>query len=119
MKKINLKGKFELFSEQWTPKAIASLNDYQLKIARIQGDFPFHRHQDTDEMFLLIEGRMRMDFENGSEELEAGELIVVPKGALHRPHADEEAKILMIEPAGTLNTGDVEDEHTQREIETL
>jgi mannose-6-phosphate isomerase-like protein (cupin superfamily) len=119
MKKINLPEKFALFSERWSPKVIAALNEYHLKIARIEGDFTWHKHDETDEMFLVVEGSIRMDFKEHSEELAEGELIVVPRGVLHRPHADAEAKILMIEPAGTLNTGDVRDEFTQSETDWI
>ena len=119
MKKINLQEKFGLFSEQWSPRVIAALNGYHLKIARIEGDFTWHKHDETDEMFLVVAGSMRMDFEDRSEELGSGELIVVPRGVLHKPHADTEARIMMIEPAGTRNTGDVTDRFTQSSTEWI
>ena len=116
MDKVNVLDKFRLFTEQWSPKIVAQVNDYQVKIARIQGDFTWHAHDDTDEMFYVLEGTMRMDFEDREVPLEAGEMIVVPRGVQHKPHADDEAKIMMFEPSGTLNTGDVVNEFTRDEI---
>ena len=119
MKKINLDEKFSLFSDQWAPRIIAQLNDYQVKLARIQGDFTWHTHDDTDEMFIVLEGSLRMDYEEGSAPVEAGELIVVPKGTAHKPFAAEEAKIMLIEPSGTSNTGDKKDSFTREQTEWI
>ena len=108
--KVNLSGKFSLFSEHWTPKIIAELNDYQIKIAKVEGDFVWHNHSDTDEFFLVIEGTLFIEFESETMELKTGELCVVPKGVQHRPYAKEECRIMLIEPRGVVNTGDAESE---------
>jgi len=112
MKKINLNEKFALFHEHWTPKIISELNDYQIKIVKVEGDFVWHDHSNTDEFFLVIEGTLFIEFESETMELNAGELYVVPKGVQHRPFAKEECKIMLIEPRGVVNTGDVEGELT-------
>ena len=103
---INFREKFGLFSEQWQPKVIAEMNDYQFKIAKLQGDFIWHDHPDTDETFIVIEGTLRLDFRDGSVTLNPGEMYVVPKGVEHKPFAEDEVKIMMIEPRGTRNTGE-------------
>ena len=107
-KSINFKEKLGLFDEQWSPKVIAEMNDYQLKIVKIEGDFVWHSHGDTDEVFIVLEGNLRIDFRDGCVSLSEGEMYVVPKGVEHKPYADEEVKILLIEPGGVLNTGDEE-----------
>ena len=106
--KVNLAEKFALFSEHWTPKIIAELNDYQIKIVKVKGDFVWHDHSDTDEFFFVIEGTLFIEFENKTMELNTGELYVVPKGVQHRPYALEECKVMLIEPRGVVNTGDAE-----------
>jgi len=105
-KAINFNDKLSLFSEHWSPKVIAEMNDYQFKIVKIKGDFVFHNHQDTDETFIVLEGSLRIDFDDGFVAVEAGEMYVVPKGVEHKPYAEEEVKMLLIEPRGVLNTGD-------------
>lgn len=102
---INLRDKFESFTQQWSPRVVAQMNDYQFKLVRIQGEFLWHDHPDTDETFLVLEGRLCIEFEDGSVELGAGELYVVPRGRRHKPSAGEEAKVLLIEPCGVVNTG--------------
>lgn len=102
---INLKEKFSLFTEQWTPKVIAEMNDYQFKLARLHGDFLWHNHPDTDEAFLILEGILRIDFRDGAVSLGPGELYVVPKGVEHKPFAEHEVKVMLIEPRGLKNTG--------------
>ena len=106
--KVNLAEKFALFSEHWTPKIIAELNDYQIKIVKVEGDFVWHDHSDTDEFFFVIEGTLFIEFENETMELNTGELYVVPKGVQHRPYALEECKVMLIEPRGVVNTGEAE-----------
>ena len=108
MKKINLEEKFALFNEHWTPKIITELNDYQIKIVKVVGDFVWHDHSDTDEFFLVIEGTLFIEFEGETMQLNAGELYVVPKGVQHRPYALEECKVMLIEPRGVVNTGEAE-----------
>ncbi|HEV7304698.1 cupin domain-containing protein [Ensifer sp.] len=104
-KPINFAEKLTLFSDQWQPRVIAELNDYQFKIVRIEGDFIWHDHQDTDEAFIVLEGTLRIDFRDGAVTLGPGEMYVVPKGVEHKPYAEREVKMLLIEPRGTLNTG--------------
>lgn len=116
---INVKSKFSQFSEQWTPKIIGKLNDYHLKIARVEGEFVWHSHPETDEMFLVVEGELELLFRDGSVTLTEGEMYVVAAGVEHKPVAKEECKILMIEPSGTVNTGDAGGERTVEELEWL
>ena len=110
--KINFEKKFSLFSEHWSPRIIAQLNDYHFKLAKIKGDFVWHNHKDTDEVFIVIEGAMTVDFRDKRVFLEEGEMIVVPKGIEHKPSAEKECKLLVIEPSGTRNTGDLVNNRT-------
>ena len=103
---ISLAQKFSKFSERYQPKVVAQMNDYQFKLARVEGDFVWHSHADTDETFLVIDGQLRIDFRDGSVTLGPGEMFVVPRGREHKPFAAAECKIMLIEPAGTVNTGD-------------
>ena len=103
---INLKQKLSLFTEQWQPKVIAEMNDYQFKVVKLQGDFVWHQHSDTDETFLVLEGRLRIDFRDGYVDIAPGELFVVPKGVEHKPFAEHEVKLMLIEPRGVKNTGE-------------
>jgi len=111
-KAINLAQKFGLFTEQWQPKVIAEMNDYQFKIAKLQGDFIWHDHKDTDETFIVIEGTLRIDFRDGAVEIGPGEMFVVPKGVEHKPYAEREVKLMLIEPRGVRNTGEEGGERT-------
>ena len=113
MSKINLGEKLSKFSEQWTPKVIAEMNDYQFKLVKIEGEFVWHEHLDTDEAFIVIEGSMRIDFDDGSSvELDEGEMYVVPRGVRHRPCAESECKVMLVEPKGVVNTGGADSELT-------
>ena len=103
---INLQRKFSLFDEQWKPRVVAEMNDYQFKVVKLQGDFVWHTHKDTDEAFVVVEGSLRIDFRDGAVELSAGEIFIVPKGVEHKPYAQREVKVLLIEPRGVRNTGD-------------
>lgn len=103
---INLAAKFRLFSEQWNPKVIAEMNDYQFKLVKLEGYFVWHDHKDTDEAFLVVEGEMRIDFRNGAVRIGAGEMFVVPKGVEHKPYAEREVMLMLIEPKGVVNTGE-------------
>jgi mannose-6-phosphate isomerase-like protein (cupin superfamily) len=103
---INFEEKLGLFSETWSPKIIARMNDYHFKLVKIRGEFVWHSHADTDEVFIVLEGRMEIAFRDGKVDLSPGEMYVVPKGIEHRPHAENECKILLVEPVGTVNTGD-------------
>jgi mannose-6-phosphate isomerase-like protein (cupin superfamily) len=111
-KPINFRHKFGLFDEQWRPKVVAEMNDYQFKVVKLQGDFVWHDHKDTDETFIVIEGDLRIDFRDGAVQISAGEMFVVPKGVEHKPCADREVKLLLIEPRGVLNTGHAGGERT-------
>ncbi|PXX37802.1 cupin domain-containing protein [Undibacterium pigrum] len=102
---INFANKFSLFSEQWSQKVIAEMNDYQFKVARLRGDFIWHDHADTDESFIVLEGQLRIDFRDGHVLISAGEMFVVPKGVEHKPSAVDEVRLLLIEPRGVVNTG--------------
>ena len=106
--KINLKEKLSKFSDHWSPKVIAEMNDYQFKLVKIKGDFVWHNHGDTDEFFLVIEGEMKIEFKDETVILKEGEIFVVPKGVEHKPYAEEECKIMIVEPRGVINTGDAE-----------
>jgi mannose-6-phosphate isomerase-like protein (cupin superfamily) len=109
---INLIQKIGLIGEQWSPRVVAELNDYQFKVARIEGDFIWHDHPETDEAFLVLDGELRVDFRDGSVLLRPGELFVVPKGVEHKPFAAKEVKLLLIEPRGIRNTGHAGGERT-------
>jgi len=104
---INFNQKMAMFDEHWSPKVIAEMNDYQFKLAKLKGDFVFHAHDDTDETFIVLEGNLRIDFEDGHVDIGPGELYVVPKGVQHKPYAEEEVKLMLIEPKGVINTGDL------------
>lgn len=107
-KAINLMQKFSLIDEHWSPKVIAEMNDYQFKLAKVKGDFVFHDHPDTDETFIVLEGNLRIDFRDGHVDIGPGEMHVVPKGVEHKPFAEDEVKMMLIEPRNVKNTGDAE-----------
>ncbi|AZC26099.1 cupin domain-containing protein [Pseudomonas sessilinigenes] len=109
---INFAQKLGLFSEQWTPKVIAEMNDYQFKISRLQGEFVWHAHAETDETFIVLDGLLHIDFRDGRVSIASGEMFVVPRGVEHKPWSEEEVKLLLIEPRGVLNTGDQGGERT-------
>ena len=112
---INIAHSFEGVSEPWSPRIIASMNDVYFKIARIHGEFVWHSHPETDEAFLVLDGAMRIEFHDGHVDLGAGEMYVVPRGVEHRPVASHECRILLVEPAGTVNTGDAGGDRTVAE----
>jgi mannose-6-phosphate isomerase-like protein (cupin superfamily) len=111
-KAINFGQKFALFDERWQPKVVAEMNDYQFKIVKLQGDFVWHDHKETDETFIVIEGTLRIDFRDGAVHVSAGEMFIVPKGVEHKPCAEQEVKLMLIEPRGVLNTGNESGERT-------
>ena len=102
---INLKDKLSKISEHWSPKVIAEMNDYQFKLVKLQGEFVWHSHPDTDEAFIVLDGAITIKFRDGSVELSSGEMFVVPKGVEHKPRAENECNIMLIEPKGVVNTG--------------
>ena len=106
----NISDKFDLFTERWRPKVVASLNGQEIKLVKVQGVFPWHRHEDADEMFLVWRGRFRVEFRDRVADMGPGEFVVVPRGVEHRTAADEEAEVLIFEPAGVLNTGNMIDD---------
>ena len=103
---VNLKSKFDLFSDHWAPRVIAQMNDYQFKLVRLQGEFVWHQRNDTDETFLVIEGAMSIEFTDRVVELKSGEMIVVRRGETHRLYAEHECQAMIIEPKGVVNTGE-------------
>lgn len=106
MEKVNLAEKFAAFREHWRPKIVGELNGQEVKLVKFSGIFPWHKHDGEDEMFLVWRGRMRIEFRDHTVELNAGEMLVVPRGLEHRTAADAEAEVILFEPAGVLNTGD-------------
>jgi mannose-6-phosphate isomerase-like protein (cupin superfamily) len=102
---INFTEKLSRFSDHWAPKIIAQMNNYHFKVVKFQGEFVWHSHNDTDEVFIVLDGEMSIAFRDGSVALKSGEMFVVPKGAEHRPFAEKECKATLVEPAGTINTG--------------
>ncbi|WP_285415139.1 cupin domain-containing protein [Pseudomonas sp. efr-133-TYG-5] len=109
---INLTHKASLIDQQWSPRVVAEMNDYQFKVVRIEGEFIWHSHPETDEAFLVLEGTLRIDLPQGCVHVNPGELYVVPRGVMHRTAAQGEAKLMMIEPRGILNTGHEDDART-------
>ncbi len=116
---INLGQKLSKIDALWTPKIVAQMNDYYIKLVKIEDEFVWHSHPETDEVFLVIEGSMRIDFRDGAVELEQGELVVVPRGVDHKPFAERECKILLIEPTETVNTGDAGGDRTVADLEWI
>lgn len=109
---INFQEKLARFSEQWAPKVIAEMNDYQFKLVKIQGEFIWHSHAETDEVFIVLEGEMSIELRDGKVNLKAGEMFVVPRGIEHKPVTTNECKLMLVEPVGTTNTGDAGGELT-------
>ncbi len=103
---VNIAEKLSLITDQWQPRVVAEMNDYQFKIVKLQGEFVWHSHPDTDETFIVVDGEVRIDFRDGAVTLGSGDMYVVPAGVEHKPFAAEEASVLLIEPRGVMNTGD-------------
>ena len=120
MEKVTLASAFDSIDERWSPRLAGELNGQAVKLAKAEGEFVWHSHADADELFLVTDGRLRIEFRDRDDAvLDAGELLVVPRGTEHRPVAEPEANILLFEPAGTRNTGDVENELTREELERV
>ncbi|NMO21555.1 cupin domain-containing protein [Pyxidicoccus fallax] len=117
--KVNLAQKLALFSEPWSPKVVGDLNGQQVKVVKLQGPFVWHHHENEDELFLVLHGRLRMEFKDRTVDVDPGEFIIVPRGVEHRPVAEEEVHVLLFEPASTLNTGNVRDERTVEQLQRL
>ncbi len=117
MHKINVAQKLSMFQDHWSPKIVGELNGQQIKLVKFQGEFVWHHHESEDELFLVVHGTFRMDYKDAagnetSMELQEGEFVIVPRGTAHRPAASEEVQVMLFEPAGTLNTGNVQDSFT-------
>jgi mannose-6-phosphate isomerase-like protein (cupin superfamily) len=112
MDQVNLAEKLALFDDYWSPRIVGELNGQHVKLVKFRGEFVWHKHDHEDELFLVVKGRFVMEFRDRDVRLEEGEFLVVPRGVEHRPVAEEEVHVLLFEPAGTLNTGDVRDERT-------
>ena len=119
MDKINLVQKFTLFNEYWQPKIIGELNDAYIKLVKLRGEFIWHQHAAEDELFLVIKGRLRILLRDGEVNLEAGELVIIPRGVEHCPVAEEEAQVVLMELKTTLNTGEIQNERTVAEPEWI
>lgn len=119
MDKVNIQQKLSLFQAHWQPKIVAELNGQYVKLVKFQGPFVWHHHDDEDEMFLVVKGRFRMEFRDRQVWLEEGEFLVVPRGVEHRPVAEEEAHVMLFEPASTLNTGNVHSERTVAKLDRI
>jgi len=119
MHTVNIAQKFSQFNELWSPKILGEINDSYIKAVKVAGEFVWHHHDDEDEMFLVVKGQLRMKFRDHEELLRPGEFIIVPRGVEHLPVSDEETQVLLFEPKSTLNTGNVTNERTLAQLETL
>ena len=119
MDKVNLAEKFSHFGDHWSPKVVGELNGQHVKLVKLSGEFVWHRHDHEDELFLVVKGRFRMEFRDRHVWLGEGEFLIVPRGVEHRPVAEEEAHVLLFEPASTLNTGNVRNERTLERLERV
>jgi mannose-6-phosphate isomerase-like protein (cupin superfamily) len=119
LEKVNLSEKFGLFAEHWSPKIAGEVGDAYVKLAKLKGEFVWHRHETEDEMFLVVKGRLKIMLRDGEVELNEGEFVIVPRGVEHLPVAEEEAHVLLFEPKSVLNTGDVLNERTVAKLERI
>ncbi len=119
MDKVNLADKFSLFQEYWSPKIVGELNDSHVKLAKLKGEFVWHQHENEDELFLVVKGRLLIKLRDRDIWLNEGEFTIIPKGVEHLPIADEEAHVLLLEPKSTLNTGNVQNERTVADLKQI
>ena len=119
MKKINISQKLAQFKDHWNPRIIGELNQQHVKIAKLKGEFIWHKHDDEDEMFLVLKGTLKIEFRDRTETIQENEIIIVPKGVEHKPIAEQEVSIMLFEPVTTINTGALENEHTRKNLESL
>lgn len=119
IKKINLKSKFNLIDKFWTPKIVGELNNQYVKIAKFKGEFVMHNHKDEDELFFVINGTLNIELPNKLIELKSGEFIIIPKGVNHKPYSKDEVSVLLFEPKSTLNTGNINNQLTISDIDTI
>lgn len=119
IQKVIIADKLALFNDHWNPRIAGELNGQLIKLAKIQGDFIWHKHDHEDEMFLVVKGKIRIELRDGTIELNPGEFVIIPKGVEHKPSSEEETHILLFEPASTLNTGDIKNERTREKLENI
>lgn len=119
MDKINLNEKLSVFNDYWNPRIVVELNGQHVKLVKFKGEFVWHKHENEDEMFMVLKGQFNMELRDKTITLKEGEFLIVPKGVEHRPVAQEEVSVMLFEPATTLNTGDVENEMTKRDLEKI
>jgi mannose-6-phosphate isomerase-like protein (cupin superfamily) len=119
LKKINLSEKLSLFKDHWNPKIVGELNNQHIKLAKIKGEFIWHKHDDEDEMFLVLKGSLKIYFRDRTETINENEMIIVPKGVDHKPIAEDEVSIMLFEPATTINTGTIENKYTRKKLDSL
>jgi len=119
MEKINLREKFSLFNDYWNPRIIGELNGQDVKLVKVRGEFVWHDHKNEDELFLIIKGKLKIEFRDRIVELSEGEMIIIPHGVEHKPFADEEVHMMLFEPKSTINTGEVRNENTRDELEFI
>ena len=119
MEKVSIAAKLSQFTDHWNPRVVGELNGQHVKLVKFQGEFVWHHHDKEDELFLVVDGRFRMDFRDRQVWIERGEFLIVPRGVEHRPVADEEVSVLLFEPAGTVNTGNVADDRTRITLDRI
>ena len=119
MEKINISQKLAQFKDHWNPRIIGELNQQHVKLAKLKGEFIWHKHDDEDEMFLVLKGTLKIEFRDRTETIQENEIIIVPKGVEHKPIAEQEVSIMLFEPVSTINTGDLENERTRKNLESI
>jgi len=119
MDKVNLQEKLSQFQDHWNPRIAGELNGQQVKLAKLKGEFIWHHHEHEDELFLVIKGSLKMEYRDRTEIINAGEFIIVPKGVEHKPVAEEEVEVMLFEPASTLNTGNIKNERTKKNLDLI
>ncbi len=119
MEKVNIKQKLSLFTDYWNPRIVGALNGQHVKLVKFQGEFVWHKHDNEDEMFFVISGRFKMEFRDRTVVLNENDFLIVPRGIEHRPVAEQEVSVMLFEPVATLNTGDIENELTKRNLEKI
>ena len=119
MEKVNLQQKFSLFSEHWSPKIVGELNDQHVKLAKLKGEFVWHKHDEEDELFFVVKGSFKMEYRDRTVEVNENEFLIVPRGVEHKPVAEEEVWVMLFEPTSTLNTGDTESDMTKNDLDRI
>jgi len=119
MEKVNLQQKFSLFSEHWSPKIVGELNGQHVKLAKLKGEFVWHKHDEEDELFFVVKGSFKMEYRDRTVQVNENEFLIVPKGVEHKPVAEEEVWVMLFEPASTLNTGDAESDLTKNDLDRI